>query len=89
MTSAAPRYLVPAPSAPLGRRALASLVDAVLFVPVAVAPLGSVLAEWLRRLTDSGWDAVDTPPDALGTMAVATALGVALGVVQWWAHGAR
>ncbi len=89
MTSAAPRYLVPAPSAPLGRRALASLVDAVLVVPVAVAPLGSVLAEWLRQLTDSGWDAVDSPPDALGTMAVATALGGALGVVQWWAHGAH
>ncbi|MCC2318264.1 RDD family protein [Cellulomonas chengniuliangii] len=87
MTSAAPRYLVPAPSAPLGRRALASLVDAVLLVPVAVAPLGSVLAEWLRQLTDSGWDAVDSPPGALGTMAVATALGGALGVVQWWAHG--
>lgn len=87
MTAASPRYLVPAPSAPLGRRFLAGVVDAALLAPVAVVPVVSVLAAWAQQLTDAGWAAVDTSPRVLGVLGAASALGLVLLAAQWWAHG--
>ncbi|MDM8084136.1 RDD family protein [Cellulomonas cellasea] len=89
MTAASPRYLVPAPSAPLGRRFLAGVVDAALVAPVALVPLGSVLAVWAQQLTDSGWDGLDWSPRVLGPLGAATFLGLVLLTAQWWAHGSR
>ncbi|WP_066587759.1 RDD family protein [Cellulomonas timonensis] len=87
MTAASPRYLVPAPSAPLGRRFLAGVVDAALLAPVALVPLTSVVSAWAQQLTDSGWDGLDTSSRMLGALGGATVVGLLLLTAQWWAHG--
>ncbi|MFI2752460.1 RDD family protein [Cellulomonas sp. P22] len=85
MTTAPPRFVVPAPSAPLGRRATAFVVDQLLVWLVAGVPLVLSLAPTLDALR-----AGRTPTAATTHPAVlvgATSLGVVLVLVQWWTHG--
>lgn len=84
MTTAPPRFVVPAPSAPLGRRAAAFVVDQLLVWLVAGVPLVLAVAPTFDALRAGRTPVATTHPAVL---VGATSLAVVLVLVQWWTHG--